>query len=242
MNIGKRILLCLHWLISVICVASIVLKTKTEQLVTLIQESIGVRYAHIAFIAGVAVYAFLSIVCLIAIVKRDHKRGERGFITMDSSENGKVRIAVSAVEQMIRRAIENVDGLAETKLAISNQDDALNVTVKAVLADGAHVPTVTLNIQRAIRQYVEMNCGVAVCTVSVNVQSISNTVQAAKPSASVRPDDVNPSEVHVPSLKLEPQESEKVEAAEAETAVDPDAAQVEENPSEEEPQHGSEEM
>ena len=180
MKFGKRVLLFLHWLMSVIGMASIVFQKQTQMITQSIQYEIGEKYAHILFIALMAVYAFLSIVCVVLIVKRDAKRGERGFITMDSSENGKVRIAVSAVEQMVRRAIETVDGVAETKIAISNQDDALNVTVKAVLAGGAHVPTVTLNIQRAIRQYVEMNCGVAVCAVSVNVQSISNTVEMPK--------------------------------------------------------------
>ena len=164
MKFGKRVLLFLHWLMSVIGMASIVFQKQTQMITQSIQYEIGEKYAHILFIALMAVYAFLSIVCVVLIVKRDAKRGERGFITMDSSENGKVRIAVSAVEQMVRRAIETVDGVAETKIAISNQDDALNVTVKAVLAGGAHVPTVTLNIQRAIRQYVEMNCGVAVCS------------------------------------------------------------------------------
>ncbi len=180
MKIGKRILFFLHWLLSVIAVASIVLQEQTQQLTALLTENIGEHYAHIAFIAAIAVYAVLSFVCLILIVKRESKRGERGFITMDSSDNGRVRIAINAVEQMVRRAIEKVDGIAEAKIAISNRDDALNVTVKAMLAGGAHVPTVTMNIQRAIRQYVEMNCGVAVCAVSVNVQSISNTVEVSK--------------------------------------------------------------
>ena len=157
-----------------------------------------------------ALYAFMSIVCLILIVKRDAKRGERGFITMDSSENGKVRIAVSAVEQMVRRALETVDGIAEAKIAISNQDDALNVTVKAVLAGGAHVPTVTMNVQRAIRQYVEMNCGVAVCAVSVNVQSISSTVEApVHPMEPVRP--VTPEPVR-PEPTIEPPVEASAEA------------------------------
>lgn len=188
MKFGKRVLLFLHWLASVLGMASIVFQKQTQAVIREIQYRIGEEYAHIAFIALMAVYAFLSIVCLVLIVKRDAKRGERGFITMDSSENGKVRIAVSAVEQMVRRALETVDGIVEAKIAISNQDDALNVTVKAVLAGGAHVPTVTLNVQRAIRQYVEMNCGVAVCTVSVNVQSISSTVEApVHPAEPVQP-------------------------------------------------------
>lgn len=208
MKFGKRVLLFLHWLASVIGMASIVFQKQTEWIVQSIQARIGADYAHIAFIALMALYAFLSIVCLILIVKRDAKRGERGFITMDSSENGKVRIAVSAVEQMVRRALEAVDGIAEAKIAISNQDDVLNVTVKAVLAGGAHVPTVTLNVQRAIRQYVEMNCGVAVCAVSVNVQSISNTVEA--PVRPVAPEPVSPEPTIEPPVEASA-EAEKEE-------------------------------
>lgn len=208
MKFGKRVLLFLHWLVSVIGMASIVFQKQTEWIVQSIQAKVGADYAHIAFIALMALYAFLSIVCLILIVKRDAKRGERGFITMDSSENGKVRIAVSAVEQMVRRALETVDGIAEAKIAISNQDDALNVTVKAVLAGGAHVPTVTLNVQRAIRQYVEMNCGVAVCAVSVNVQSISNTVEA--PVRPVAPEPVSPEPTIEPPVEASA-EAEKEE-------------------------------
>lgn len=208
MKFGKRVLLFLHWLASVIGMASIVFQKQTEWIVQSIQAKVGADYAHIAFIALMALYAFLSIVCLILIVKRDAKRGERGFITMDSSENGKVRIAVSAVEQMVRRALETVDGIAEAKIAISNQDDALNVTVKAVLAGGAHVPTVTLNVQRAIRQYVEMNCGVAVCAVSVNVQSISNTVEA--PVRPVAPEPVSPEPTIEPPVEASA-EAEKEE-------------------------------
>lgn len=210
MKFGKRALLFLHWLASVIGMASIVFQKQTEWIIQSLQAKIGADYAHIAFIALMALYAFMSIVCLILIVKRDAKRGERGFITMDSSENGKVRIAVSAVEQMVRRALETVDGIAEAKIAISNQDDALNVTVKAVLAGGAHVPTVTMNVQRAIRQYVEMNCGVAVCAVSVNVQSISSTVEApVHPMEPVRP--VAPEPVR-PEPTIEPPVEASAEA------------------------------
>ena len=215
MKFGKRVLLFLHWLASVIGMASIVFQKQTEWIVQSIQAKVGADYAHIAFIALMALYAFLSIVCLILIVKRDAKRGERGFITMDSSENGKVRIAVSAVEQMVRRALEAVDGIAEAKIAISNQDDALN----------AHVPTVTLNVQRAIRQYVEMNCGVAVCAVSVNVQSISNTVEApVRPMEPVRP--VAPEPVS-PEPTIEPpvEASEEAEKEELEPPAIPNESE-----------------
>ena len=91
---------------------------QTQVITQSIQYEIGEKYAHILFIALMAVYAFLSIVCVVLIVKRDAKRGERGFITMDSSENGKVRIAVSAVEQMVQAGRSKLsDGVAETKIS-----------------------------------------------------------------------------------------------------------------------------
>ena len=40
------------------------------------------------------------------------------------------------------------------------------------ISSGAHIPTVTANIQRAIRSYIELNCGVAVRAVSVSVHAV----------------------------------------------------------------------
>ena len=42
------------------------------------------------------------------------------------------------------------------------------------IAAGAHVPTVTMNIQRAIRSYIELNCCVAVREVSVSVNALES--------------------------------------------------------------------
>ena len=75
MKFGKRVLLFLHWLASVIGMASIVFQKQTEWIIQSLQAKIGADYAHIAFIALMALYAFMSIVCLILIVKRDAKRG-----------------------------------------------------------------------------------------------------------------------------------------------------------------------
>ena len=231
----------LHWLLSVIGMVTVAFREQAENIWKMFGSEIGETTAQYVFLALMAVYAVLSIICLLMIFKRDGKRGDRGFITMDSSENGKVRIAVAAVEQMVRRAIEHVDGIAETKIAISNRDDALNVTVKAVLAGGAHVPTVTLNIQRAIRQYVEMNCGVAVCTVSVNVQSISSTVQAAEmPVMPQNPQTAAPEypspepEKTAPELKIEEKAPDYEEPAPEYAEPAPEADAAEEEPKEQE--------
>ena len=51
---------------------------------------------------------------------------------------------------------------------------AISIHTNVTIAAGAHVPTVTMNIQRAIRSYIELNCGVAVREVSVSVNALES--------------------------------------------------------------------
>ena len=180
LNFGKRFALILHWLSSVIALAALVFNAKALELVQAVQNRIGEKYTHMALIALAAVYAFLCILALCILLRPSGKRSERGFITVDSSDTGRVRIAVSAIEQMVKQAVGAIGGIAEMKISISSEDDAIAIVVNVSIVAGTHVPTVTLNIQRAIRQFVEMNCGVAVRSVAVNVQSVTTPGEGRK--------------------------------------------------------------
>lgn len=180
LNFGGRVILFLHWLISVVLLAAIVFADTTAMLVGKLRNAVNPNYVHIAFIAFAAIDLLLCIAAVCLIFKRDGKRSERGFITVDSSETGRVRIAISAIEQMVKQAVCAVDGISEMKIGISNMDDAIAINVNMTLVSGSHVPTVTLNMQRAIRQFVEMNCGVSVRTVSINIQAISNAAEPGR--------------------------------------------------------------
>lgn len=180
LNFGKRFALILHWLGSVIALAALVFNARALELVQTVQNRIGEKYTHMALIALAAVYAFLCILALCILLRPSGKRSERGFITVDSSDTGRVRIAVSAIEQMVKQAVGAIGGIAEMKISISSEDDAIAIVVNVSIVAGTHVPTVTLNIQRAIRQFVEMNCGVAVRSVAVNVQSVTTPGEGRK--------------------------------------------------------------
>lgn len=180
LNFGKRLILFIHWLISILLLAVLVFDRTTLKLVGKLKELIGPETTHIAFIAFAAVYVLLWLASAYVIFCRDGKRSERGFITVDSSETERVRIAISAIEQMVKQAVCAVDGIAEMKINISSMDDAIVINVNIALVAGSHVPTVTLNMQRAIRQFVEMNCGVSVRSVSVNIQSVTNPGESGR--------------------------------------------------------------
>lgn len=182
LNVGKRILMFFHWLISMLSVAALALYLIVPDFVMkyygMLEDAVGARNLQIIGIALLAVYALLVIAQAVLIFKRK-KRSERGFITVDSSDSGRVRIAISAIEQMVRQSVGSIDGLTDMKIGIENQDDAIGIKVNAAIVNGSHVPTITMNMQRAIRQFVETNCGVAVRTVSIYIKSVTD--QASEP-------------------------------------------------------------
>lgn len=223
LNFGRRIILFIHWLVSLILVAAIVFSDFTAKRVEELRSLIGENYTHIAFIVFVVVYLLLSLAIVCLIFRRDGKHSERGFITVDASDTGKVRIAVSAIEQMVRQAAHTVDGIADMKISISNGDDAIAIQVNVNMVNGSHVPTVTLNLQRAIRQFVEMNCGVAVRSVSINIQAVTNLTEGGRRARRVE---------SRPAMPVQPQESSWTYAPAEPT---PEIAPVENAPVESEP-------
>ena len=176
LNFGRKLILFLHWLLSLAACAVAVLFCVWPDTIyrgfEAAYASIGKASTDIIGLVILALYVIFAVASVIIILSRDGKRGERGFIIVDSSEAGKTRIAVSAVEQMIRQAVRGVDGISEMKSGIVNCEDAISINTSVTIANGAHVPTVTMNIQRAIRSYIELNCGVAVREVSVSVNAL----------------------------------------------------------------------
>ena len=183
LSVGKRILMFFHWLFSLLICAAFALYLIVPDFIlkyyNKVEAALGEKYVRIIGIALLVIYAALAVVQIWLIFKR-RKRSDRGFITVDSSDTGRVRIAISAIEQMVRQSVNNIDGITEMKIGIDNQDDAIVIGVNASIVNGSHVPTITMNMQRAIRQFVEMNCGVAVRTVSININAVTNAAEAPR--------------------------------------------------------------
>ena len=183
LNAGKRILMFFHWLMSLlICAAFAAYLIKPEFVKDLFGKVTGGLNSTQIMIIGIAllaIYVLLAVVQACIIFHR-RKRADRGFITVDSSDTGRVRIAISAIEQMVRQSVYNIDGISDMKIGIENADDAININIIATIVNGSHVPTITMNMQRAIRQFVEMNCGVAVRSVSISINNGASAGEGQK--------------------------------------------------------------
>lgn len=178
LNFGKKLALTIHWLLSLLICAfaaiSRISPTLIDDAVNLLNTKLGANLATVIGIAVLAIYALFAALSICIILGGRGKKSERGFITVDSSDAGRTRIAIGAVEQMIRQAVRGVDSITDMKSSIENNSDSISIACSVAIANGAHVPTVTMNIQRAIRGYIELNCGVAVREVSVSVHSLDD--------------------------------------------------------------------
>ena len=225
LNFGQRLLLIVHWILSLLgcLIAALLLITPNTVygLIDCVYASIGKRAFDAIGIVLCAIYLLIAAGSAAMIFSGFARRGERGLITVFSNDTGKTRIAVSAVEQMARQAIAGVDGISDVRATITGAEDAIGVNISLVLKRGAYLPTVTTNIQRTVRGYIEQNCGVAVQSIIVNVRAVEG--EAANADRNARPKvDENPWENAANPVS--------VNEAEAPNAVEPmafeaDAAQ-----------------
>jgi len=178
MSFGQKLVLFLHWLASLVIAALAVMFCFWPDLVHQgfeIADQFAKGYADIIAFVLLGIYALLAVLSIVFIFSDKKKRSDRGFITVDSSEAGRTRIAIGAVDQMIRQAVRSVDGIVDMKSSIVNCEDAVSINTNVTIVSGAHVPTVTMNMQRAVRSYIELNCGVAVREVCVNVNALETS-------------------------------------------------------------------
>lgn len=253
LNFGKKLLLFIHWLLSLLLFAFTLVRFVAPQpidaLASLVNGLLGDALAEFAGIALLVFYLIFAVAAIIILFARPDKRAERGFITVDSSDAGRTRIAIGAVDQMIRQAVRAVNGITEMKSSIVNNVDSISIACTVTIANGAHVPTVTMNIQRAIRGYIELNCGVAVRDVSVSVQSLDDgegkgrkkgfkAVPAAVPAETAYvPEPVKADVISDPVAEEIPAAAEEEpvlpEIEPIALTLDPPADAAEENPAEE---------
>ena len=183
LNLGNKILMLLHWLCSLmICVAfalCIILPNLRGDLIARAESSLGSVGARILGVVLLALYVALSAVVLLRLL-RGRRREEQGFITVGSDEKGRVRIAVSAVEQMVRQSVRTIDGISDMKIDIEGADESIVIGITAAITNGAHVPTLTANMRRAITQFVEDSCGVSVQSVTVTIDAVNGKADTSR--------------------------------------------------------------
>lgn len=184
-----RVLIFLYVLLTVALAALMGLQVFGIDLITPFYNNLEAQAPGLIWkliVCGIgAIVVLLGIFVLMAIIPA--KKAKREFITLTNDENGQVKIALPALREMAAQAVDDASGIKDMAVDISDAGDAITIAISLDIVSGTHVPTVTMNMQRAVRSYIQMNCGVAVKDVSVVINSVIPAPEGAKPTPVAAP-------------------------------------------------------
>ena len=214
MKVIDRILLGVYAFVSALAlIALLVCVVSSGAAWALVNMGFGARISLCVLLAALIAGA----VYLIMLSFRPEGSAPSSSASIQESSEGSVRVSVRAMETLARRAIEQTDGVLDSKLRIINHEDSVCAEVDIVIGVETHVPVVTAMLQRNIKGIIEEFSGIAVREVVVLVTEIRNNAPAALPA----PKDEQMKQVVIVPEKVEHEVPAAEEAAEAEQAEEP---------------------
>ena len=212
-------------------------------LICVISSGAAVGLMNLAFGSRIILSILLAAliagsVYLIMMAFRPEGSAPSSSASVQESSEGSVRVSVRAMETLARRAIEQTDGVLDSKLRIINHEDSVRVEIDITIGIETHVPVVTALLQRNVKGIIEEFSGIAVREVVVLVTEIRNNAPAALPAPK---DEAAQQVVIVPEQverEAEPAEAEEKSVEEtfaAEIAEEDFAEEISEPESSEEP-------
>ena len=147
-----------------------------ERYALILRENIVLRIA-----LTLVVLALMVTVCVRLWMKLFMKP-ERSLeaLTLTSGEGGEIRVSLSALESMARRALGDIPGVREMAVMIDGNQDALTVKIDLKVTTGAHIPDVTRSMQQTVRDALGSFTGAEISDVSVMVSDIVPETDAAQ--------------------------------------------------------------
>ena len=123
----------------------------------------------LVIVAAVALALFsLGAYCVGTLFRRDKSR--RGFV-VQKTEGGELSISVKAIESLVRKCLDKHDEIHLTGMRLDTTRDGLVIRLRIGLAGGVNIPLAVGAVQKQIKQYVTACSGVDVKEVKVQVET-----------------------------------------------------------------------
>ncbi len=118
------------------------------------------------------VVAALVLIALILLILGFRKSKGPGNAVLKGSEYGEVAISIPAIENIVLRVVQQIQGLKDVSRQVSFTQDGLIITVKIRVMPDVSMPGLTSELQSKIKEYVEEITGITVHEVKVMVENI----------------------------------------------------------------------
>lgn len=123
--------------------------------------------------ASIVLIAFGALAVLVSLydiaLPRRYNPRRRSFVTQPT-EHGELRIAVSAIENLILRCVETHKEVKVLAMQISNRRGAVNVNLRVAISSNISIPHAVEQLQTQIKRYLAASSGIEVREISVSVE------------------------------------------------------------------------
>lgn len=200
-------------------------------------EGFVMRWLPLALIISGGVAVIISALNL--LVARRYTSRRKAFVTQ-TTELGELRIAVSAIENLILKCVETHKEVKVNEMNVVNHRDAIDVEMRVSINGNVSIPHAVEQLQTQIKRYLAASSGIEVRNISVSVDKAPISDAAVPPAIpEEEPRQETPLEkkekipVHQRIFGRDPEKSEAEQMTEAELIEE---APAEETPAAEEAQ------
>lgn len=167
MNQYQRVLVCIYSLLfAVLALLVLLVALGWHQPLEELQLLLNQKQAR-WIIAAVAALVFLITVRLLFTSITPPPRAQA---TVQKTGLGEVNITISALENMVKKALHNVSGVFQVRPRVKCTAEGIAVFVKVQLAPEINIPQTTAKIQSAIQEYLETYTGIKLLEARVLVE------------------------------------------------------------------------
>lgn len=86
---------------------------------------------------------------------------------------GQVRITLSAIEELVKKAAYQIEGVRDIKPRITSAAGGISINIRAAVSPDINIPEVSKQIQHRVKDYILEITGISVSSVKVTVENIS---------------------------------------------------------------------
>lgn len=122
---------------------------------------------------GVAVASALLVLMAIWILGMAVQRPRQREVVIRETLLGKIEIAATALESLIRRAARQVQDVREVRPVLRSDREGLVVFLHMNVNPDANLPDISQEVQEKVQDYLEKKAGVQVSRVQVLIQSVA---------------------------------------------------------------------
>ncbi|MCL4425986.1 MAG: alkaline shock response membrane anchor protein AmaP [Firmicutes bacterium] len=108
------------------------------------------------------------------------RRRYGGQTVIQETPLGEVRIALEAIENLVKKVARQVPGVRDVRAGVTNQPAGVAASLRITVSPDVNIPEVSDQVQNSIKNYVRSVVGIGVTEVRIAVENITNEVKRSR--------------------------------------------------------------